>query len=94
MWPPREFNDWLVFMVTWEKKRRVIANVPDNIPVSRKRSIIKWRKETKSPQSLPPGNRGKLFGKACASCRLPRLFPHKNHGTFSYTTGIVHREAW
>ncbi|PNC83871.1 hypothetical protein CXT87_00665 [Akkermansia muciniphila] len=81
-------------MVTWEKKRRVIANVPGNIPVSRKRSIIKWRKETKSTQSLPPGNRGKLFGKACASCRLPRLFPHKNHGTFSRTTRIVHREAW
>ena len=50
---PREFNDWLVFMVTWKKQRRVIANVPDNIPVSRKRSIIKWRKEAKSTQSLP-----------------------------------------
>lgn len=53
MWLPREFNDWLVFMVTWKKQSRVIANVPDNIPVSRKRSIIKWRKEAKSTQSLP-----------------------------------------
>lgn len=93
MWLPREFNDWLVFMLRGKNSAAssqtflIIYPFPGNV------LSLNGEKKQKAPNPSP-GNRGKLFGKACASCRLPRLFLHKDHGTFSRPTGIVHREAW